>query len=789
MNARQFVRRLVLCGLVLFVVAVGARYAYAVFGKFGLSSPLGWNLQVAGHAAAASARADWRNLRRLLSGPGRRIPAAEMQNENFGEMRVPISRESLRMLPEVPADAAAEEFRIEKGLLTLAREVGLAAAAGETPGGVPAVGPAATAPRRDWIVAAGNDASQRHSPLTQIDAGNVANLTLKYSMDAAELFGGRWEASVQASPMAWDRYLYWLTADQRLVAVEAASGRLVWHVLVPRLGYARRGFLIQPDDDGAQATLYVPFGPFIGAFDARTGAVDRSRLGNGIRRLDGWTVISPAIVDDTLLVALYDKRSIVGLDLASGEQRWSLSLHEDEGFEGGTQWGGMTIDRETNTLFVTTGNPRPALIGITRPGANRHSDSVIAIDLATRAIKWAFQEVAHDVWDLDVPGSPMLTTLRIDGRDYQVVTTITKMGNTLLLDRATGRPIHDFRWRRAPRSRMANDRMPDYQPDVELPEPLISLPWDPSRITRTSEERRASVEAQINTPGTIFGRFRAPELNKDLITFGLHGGAEWHGASVDPDGTVYVPVNNIPWVLRVYLLGDPEDDGEEAPVYQAQCASCHLPSRNGQFESVGEAARTFVPSLHAYTLLEENRRHFAQAEFKKRPAHAAVATTQPDLDRIWAKFAALDDDLFESGSASMIYHWRQLLDKDAMPGSAPPWGMLAAVNLVTGRKLWDVPLGEKLIDGRRQDTGSPSYGGLLGTAGGLLFVVGTDDHQIRAIDKRSGATLWRYNLDAAGSAPPISFEVDGQQYVAVVASGGRFHNFVERANKLYVFGL
>jgi quinoprotein glucose dehydrogenase len=412
---------------------------------------------------------------------------------------------------------------------------------------------------------------------------------------------------------------------------------------------------------------------------------------------------------------------------------------------------------------------------------------VIAIDLATHKVRWTFQEVAHDVWDLDVPGSPMLTRIDVEGHHYDVVTTVTKMGNTLLLDRATGKPIHDFRRRRAPQSRMANDHMGDYQPDVELPEPLISLPWDPSRITQVSPEKRAFVEAQFSGPGTIYGRFRAPELNKDLVTFGVHGGAEWHGATVDPDGTVYVPVNAIPWVLRVYLLGDA--GAGNAPVYQAQCASCHLPSRNGQFTSVGEAARLFIPSLHGYTLLDENKQHFTTAEFQKRPGHTKVATTQEDLDQIWKEFVAMDESFFKNGKASLLYHWRQLLDQDSLPGSAPPWGKVAAVNLVTGRKLWEVPLGEKLINGQPQETGSASYGGLLGTAGGLLFVVGTDDKQIRAIDKRTGTTLWKHVMDAAGSSPPISFEIDGKQYVAVIATGGKFHNFVDKANKLYVFGL
>ena len=93
MNIRRLVGRLVVWGAVAMILLVGARYAYAVFGKFGISSPLAWNQQVAWHAIKASAKADWRNLQRLLPGSGGKQSPAEMQNENFGEMRVPISRD------------------------------------------------------------------------------------------------------------------------------------------------------------------------------------------------------------------------------------------------------------------------------------------------------------------------------------------------------------------------------------------------------------------------------------------------------------------------------------------------------------------------------------------------------------------------------------------------------------------------------------------------------------------------------------------------------------------------
>lgn len=786
-NARRLVSRLLQTALSAFVLLVVARYAYSVVDKFGLLSELARNRQVVAHIVSGSARADVRAFRALWGGSTAAPDRAEVQNENFGEMRVSVSRDELRMLSEAPVASALEEYITTQG--TSAREQVKADL--QQPGH--------DVLRRDWTSPAGGDSSLRHSPLAQISSSNVRSLRLIHEVDSLRELGGQWNRNVEAPPLSWNRYVFWLSADEHLIAVDVISGAIKWSVKTPSLGLSsRRGFLIREHENDAGATIFIGIGPFIVAFDAQTGTLDRTFADTGVLKLDGWTVISPLLWNDQLVVALYEQASIVGIDLRTGTTRWSLSLHgPDKRFEGGAPWGGMAIDRAASMLYVTTGNPRPALSGITRPGPNKNTNSIVAIDLRTASVKWTFQEVAHDLWDLDLPAAPILTDLAISGRPHQVVIAVSKMGNTLVLDRESGEPVFDFRRRRAPRSRHVNEDTATYQPDLLIPEPFLEVGWDPSNLTTVSDARRDFVKKQLSTKGTIYGRFQPPELNKDLITFSVHGGAEWHGATVDPESNaIYVPVNVIPWALRVYLQSKAVigtkvvlDAPPAAPTYSAKCASCHLPSRNGQFETVGEAARQFVPSLHGYTLLSENRQRLAAPEFFARPAHQRLEVTESDLDGIWTEFQALDDELFRNGTASMVYHWRQLLDQEGLPGSAPPWGKIVALSLTNGRKIWEATLGEKVIDGRVVATGSPSYGGLVGTAGGLLFVAGTDDQLLRAVDKRTGMVLWSHRLDAAGSAPPISFDFGGKQYVAVIASGGRFHNFQARASKLYIFSL
>jgi len=788
--------KVTIAAVVLVLLLVPLKYSVSVTRLYGIDSPLTYNGTLLRYAVHRTFQWDVLKAEALFDRlVGRPLPSHDfMFNENVNHLRDVLTRADLR-LSEKPAETpAGDAFQIIKG---------------EAYGTISNIrGPLSPNPdvtvgdrerqRSDWTMPAGGDSAQRYSRLRQINTENVKDLKLVHVVDAGAVFKGNWVSNSEASPLNWGSLVYWISADERLIAVNVETGKSAWQEKVPSFGSPRRGFVLDDRNFNGRATLFVPMGNFIVAIDAETGKLVPAVSGNGVIALNGFTVINPLVWNGQLIVALYNNQTIVGVDLTSGATKWTTPLHDaGRNFEGGTPWGGMAIDRERSVLFVTTGNPRPALLGITRPGDNKNSDSVIAIDLHRKNIKWAFQEVHHDLWDFDVPAGPILTRITVNNRAFDVVVAVTKIGNTIILDRETGRPIFDFRLRRAPASRHINDHTAPYQPDLQTPEPLIDIAFNPAMITRLSEESRSFVQRQLSEQGTIFGRFMPPELNKDLVTFGLHGGAEWHGASIAPEhGTLYVPVNTIPWVIRVYLQAEPSYRLSEVPdhegaaaLYSNKCASCHLDSGNGVFESIGEAAARYVPALHGYTLSLENRSLFQVKPFELRPSHKGVAVTQSDLDKLWTFFEVSDRTLFEHGHPVVSSHWRQLLDQHGLPGSAPPWGKVVALSLSTGQKLWEVPLGDKIIDGKPVNTGSPSYGGLIATSGGLIFVGGTDDGFIRALDATSGETLWRYRMSAAGSAPPTTFEVNGKQYVCVVATGGRFHNFIAKANKLYIFSL
>ncbi len=107
-----------------------------------------------------------------------------------------------------------------------------------------------------------------------------------------------------------------------------------------------------------------------------------------------------------------------------------------------------------------------------------------------------------------------------------------------------------------------------------------------------------------------------------------------------------------------------------------------------------------------------------------------------------------------------------------LPCQKPPWGRLTAVDAATGDVVWQEILGvtDGLPEGK-QATGRPVRAGAITTAGGLLFVAGTDDGHLRAFESASGRELWTTKLGGSGNANPVTYQAgDGKQYVAIAAT-------------------
>ncbi|MGI8635430.1 MAG: PQQ-binding-like beta-propeller repeat protein, partial [Segetibacter sp.] len=114
-------------------------------------------------------------------------------------------------------------------------------------------------------------------------------------------------------------------------------------------------------------------------------------------------------------------------------------------------------------------------------------------------------------------------------------------------------------------------------------------------------------------------------------------------------------------------------------------------------------------------------------------------------------------------------------DKNGYPVNTPPWGTLTAIDLNTGNRKWQIPLGEykELVDKGIPPTGTDNYGGPLVTASGLIFIAATRDEKFRAIDKQTGKIIWETQLPAAGFASPSTYAINGKQYVVIACGGGK----------------
>ena len=405
---------------------------------------------------------------------------------------------------------------------------------------------------------------------------------------------------------------------------------------------ARRGLVWWKGTNGDSQIFFPTIAGKLIALQAETGHPVASFGENG-KVVTGLATSAPIVHKNQLFVAVNSPAKVESYDTRTGKKYWSTNLIAGkQKLLGGAPWAGMSLDEKRGLLFVATGNPKPPFFGGNRPGKNLYTNSVVALDIRSGHIVWFWQEVEHGLWDYDIPSPPILTTVERDKHQVDVVVALTKIGNVIVLERSSGKPLFDYRLRRAPTSEVPGEKTAPYQPDLELPEPVGTSTFSLMDVTDISEKNRTSVIGQLDN--ATYGFFQPPVLGKTLISFGLHGGAEWPGGAVDHEkGVLFLTINNIPWKLRLSLvptkdIQSPESRGKA--LYKANCESCHRPNRAGIVSVSGEKELEYVPSLVGASKIKVFSEKMQLSNWKERHLGLSkeLRVTPKDLNEIFEYF-------------------------------------------------------------------------------------------------------------------------------------------------------
>ena len=635
----------------------------------------------------------------------------------------------------------------------------------------------------DWHRSHGNHASDRYSTLKQIHRRNVSRLEVAWIYHSNDGKG-----NIQCNPIAVDGTIYAPTVGGHVVALDGVSGVEKWR-FKPEGIPAFRGLTWWGGASDGKDRLIFNAGDWLYILHPQSGQPFES-FGDQGRIRTGHFRVAPAIHENMILIAGYDGDAFA-YDLITGEKRWTFYTKPKPNTfgsdtwsrveSGANCWSGTALDAARGIFFLTTGSPKPNFIGTGHLGDNLFSNCVLALDAKTGNRLWHFQEIRHDIWDLDIPAPPVLVTVEHEGKQVDAVAAVTKVGNTLLLDRTTGQPLFPFRLRRAPVSRLHGEQTSPYQPDVQLPQPFARQRFGLDQVTNLSEEARQSVLSQLNHPDkdiqSTMGWFEPFEAGKPTALFGIHGGAEWTGATFDREtGFLYVTSNELPWFPTVSRIPFPVDTSTEPDtkgrkLYEQHCMVCHGTAREGvgvnpPLIQVGK--RKTEAEIRA--LLKSGRNLMPAAEMLDEAMTDAVVAYILERDRA----PGAVNEQTESKPTYTYNGYPKLLDHEGYPGCKPPWGTLNCIDLNQGTLRWQVPLGEHQQLSKRgiSITGTENFGGATVTAGGLVFAAGTRDLKIRAFDKQTGEELWSHALPFGGFAPPTSYFANDRQFIIIPATGG-----------------
>lgn len=620
--------------------------------------------------------------------------------------------------------------------------------------------PSGLATGADWPAYGGTYANWRYSPLTQIDRNNVGKLRKAWETHTGgtpttpayqKLYG------TENTPLKVGDLLYTCTAKNVVVALDAATGKVAWRhdpqvpdAWIPYTT-ACRGvafYTVPGETAGAPCAARIIEGTLdsrLIALDARTGAPCTEFNGTGQQDTKvgmgpvypGLASINsaPSIVRGVIVVGhqILDGQYrgapsgvIQGFDARTGKLAWAWDMeHPDwtgyppagQSWARGTpnMWTGSAGDEKLGLVYVPLGNVADDYISAGRtPRENAYSSSVVAIDVTTGKPRWSFQAVKKDVWDYDFGSPPSL----IDYKGAAAIVIPSKQGDLYILDRATGRPLTPIGSIAAPQGGVEPAERAARQ-IVSLWQTLRKPPLVESDMWGMSPIDQMLCRIQFRK-ADYRGEFTPPDTGRASVQYpGYNGGSDWGGVVIDPvRGILIANYNDMPNYVRLVPRAEADRQG-----------------------------------------------------IKPRFASATVSSKSHSIDPQWGVPYAID---VNAG-------WRMPFTK--LMCKRPPYGGIRAIDIATGKTLWDRPLGAARRNGPFNvptmlplTIGTPNNGGSVVTASGLVFIAAATDDLIRAIDLRTGDTIWSAALPAGGQATPMIYQQDGREYLVIFAGG---HHFME----------
>ncbi len=304
----------------------------------------------------------------------------------------------------------------------------------------------------DWTSYNGGYSGSRYSPLTQITKGNVSSLAPKW------MFSLRNTNNLQVTPIVSEGVMY-VTAANECYALDAGSGREIWHYQRARtkglVGNAAGGVNRGASVSGDRLFMVTDHAHII-ALNKHTGALlwetEMADWHQNYNATGAPLPVGNLVVTGTSGGDEGVRGFVAAFDQATGKEVWRWWTTPKRGEPGSETWQGKGLDHPSgttwmtgvydpslDTVYWTVGNPGPDLYGEDRLGDNLYTDSLVALDAKTGALKWHFQFTPHDVWDYDAEETPALVDTTWQGQPRKLVVQANRNGFFYVLDRTNGK--------------------------------------------------------------------------------------------------------------------------------------------------------------------------------------------------------------------------------------------------------------------------------------------------------------------------------------------------------------